>query len=344
MKKSKNILIIRTDRIGDVVLTLPMAEILKKKYRDSKITFLLREYTEPLARNNKFIDQIITLKSDPRELSFSEINEIFKNQNFNMVFVVSPEPKLALAAFINRVNVRIGSGYRWYSFLFNRKIYEHRKYGRKHELEHNIEMLKSIGINHQITTKNVHFNIHSDIKSGQIVQNWLKSKNLGNGLKTVIVHPGSGGSAVDLPINSMKELVFKLASELNINLIISGSKAEIDLCNDVKGKSNAIVVAGEFNLEEFIALIANSDMLIANSTGPIHIAAALGKWVVGFYPKVASCSETRWGPYSKKKIIFEPETDCRNCTVKQCAETKCMNSININKVFEQIKSIIEKKK
>ena len=103
--------------------------------------------------------------------------------------------------------------------------------------------------------------------------------------------------------------------------------------------NNFINLAGKFDLSQLIAVINKSDLLIANSTGPIHIAAALGKNVIGFYPKIAACSPNRWGPYTNKKNIFMPEITCSNCTKKQCEKLNCMNSININEVFEAAKKI-----
>ena len=62
MNAPKNILIVRTDRIGDVILSLPLAEIVKRKYPDCKITFLVRKYTSSLVKDNPFIDHVLLLK------------------------------------------------------------------------------------------------------------------------------------------------------------------------------------------------------------------------------------------------------------------------------------------
>ena len=58
----ENLLIVRTDRIGNVILSLPLAELVKSKYPSCKVTFLVREYTSSLIENNPFIDQILLFK------------------------------------------------------------------------------------------------------------------------------------------------------------------------------------------------------------------------------------------------------------------------------------------
>lgn len=340
MKQLKEILIVRTDRIGDVVLTLPLAGLIKKYLPDSKLSFLLRKYTEPLAAQNPYIDRIITIGDDPRKLSYSEINKVFKKYNFDAAIFVSPALKTVFAAFRNRVKIRIGSGYRWYSFLFNKKIFEHRKYGTKHELEHNIDMLKKIGITEKISPESVEFNIQPSGKSRQLVRKFIDSAGTSGSVR-IIVHPGSGGSAVDLPLAKLRELVNMISNNLDCQLFLTGASAEADICAQTAGGSKAVNLAGKLELDTLIELISRSDMLIANSTGPLHIAAALKKTVVGFFPRVPSCSVRRWGPYIDKRLIFEPEINCQKCTIKQCANLNCMDSINIGTVFEKIRETID---
>ena len=102
-------------------------------------------------------------------------------------------------------------------------------------------------------------------------------------------------------------------------------------------------MAGKLNLSELIALISLCTIFISNSTGPIHIAAALGKKTVGFYPKIRASSKERWGPYTNNKVVFEPEIECSDCTREQCEKLNCMNSINIENVKTEVKKLLSRK-
>lgn len=126
MNPPKNILIVRTDRIGDVVLSLPMAAIVKKHYPECKVTFLLRQYTKPLAENNPFIDDVIILRESNGKPSVGQNVALLKNR-FDACVVAYPTYAISLILFLSGIRTRIGTGYRWYSFLFNKKIYDHRK-------------------------------------------------------------------------------------------------------------------------------------------------------------------------------------------------------------------------
>jgi ADP-heptose:LPS heptosyltransferase len=98
-------------------------------------------------------------------------------------------------------------------------------------------------------------------------------------------------------------------------------------------------LAGLFSLSGMISLINMAEIFVSNSTGPIHIAAALNKYTVGFYPKLLACSAKRWGPYSQNSVVFTPERECKDCDREQCSNIDCMNSINMNDVFAHIQKI-----
>ena len=142
--------------------------------------------------------------------------------------------------------------------------------------------------------------------------------------------------------NSLFKKSFEeMQPEHTIVLDIDKSDDEILGQMKPKGRYN-IKVAGKYNLEGLVSLINQSDLMIANSTGPIHIAAALGKYVIGFYPKIVSCSPKRWGPYTNRKIIFSPAIDCTNCTREQCRKLNCMDSIDVKEVVSAAKKLLLK--
>lgn len=343
MNRPENILIVRTDRIGDVVLTLPAAGKIKKHFPQSTVSFLLRQYTKSLCENNSYINEIITLDEVEGKIKvFSNIGKIKKK--FDTAIVAYPTFRIALILFLAGIKTRIGSGYRWYSFLFNKRIYEHRKISAHHELEYNIRLLRAIGIDDEVSPADVHFNLQSSEKSRQSVEKELLQRDVNLSKRLIIVHPGSGGSSIDLPYDRMKRLIELMAQELDIEILITGNYNEKELCESLVVNRKTKNLSGLFELPELIALIEKSDLMIANSTGPIHIAAASGKFVIGFYPKIVSCSDKRWGPYTVNKKIFSPTIACSDCTRKTCEELDCMKSINIDEVFETVKLFLDQLK
>ncbi|MBK8661885.1 MAG: glycosyltransferase family 9 protein [Ignavibacteriales bacterium] len=326
----KKIVLVRYDRIGDVVLTLPMAEVLKQR-GDCELIFLGRDYTRVLAEASPYIDGFISWDELKNNSPFA-ISKKLKKFNFDEVYIVSPGFKIALAFFLAGIKKRTGTGYRWYSFLFNNKVFEHRKTAQKNELEYNLSMLGWQG--------DYHF--PPDFFAG--IPKFKRFSPDKTKIITII-HPGSGGSAADLPLETFRELTSGLCKDGRFDVYLTGSREEIGKCQVVRGESSAKILAGELELDELISFIKEGDLFISNSTGPLHIAAAAGSFTVGFYPRVVQCSVERWGPYTDKKLIFKPEIGCSDCTLKQCARLECMKSINsdnilaaIDKKFVEIKN------
>ena len=337
MIEPKNILIVRTDGIGDVVLSLPLAGLIKKYYPDCKVTFLLRNYTKELTDEHPNINEVIIIKENNGKIPVSSNVNQLKKKSFDSCIVVYPTLVTALIVYLSRINIRVGSGYRWYSFLFNRRVYEHRQYAEKHELEFNVSLLKIFGINESVTPNNVKFDIKINPTTLESVKKKLSNYGVDLTKKIIIAHPGSGGSAVDLPLEKFAEIVSSLNNLEKAAVIVTGSENENEICDLISGDSNVINLAGKLNLSELAALISCCSVFISNSTGPIHIAAALGIFTIGFYPKILACSAKRWGPYTTKKAVFMPEIECENCTREQCERIDCMNSINYEGVIKEVK-------
>ncbi len=340
MIEPKNLLIVRTDRLGDVVLSLPLARVVKENFPNCKITFLVRNYTKDLLYNHPFIDDIIILKEESNKILINENISNIKKYRFDTSVIVYPTFQTSLIIFLSKIKYRIGTGYRWYSFLFNKKVYEHRKYAEKHELEFNINLLKIFGIKKDVNKENVKFDLVVDNSAKLKIDEILNKNDLKPGKKIIIIHPGSGGSSVDLPVEKFKVLINKLKEIPEVQIILTGAQSEVGICNELKLYDEIINLAGKLGLKELIALIDRAKIFIANSTGPIHIAAALNKYTIGFYPKVLACSPQRWGPYSRKSFIFMPKINCENCTTEQCAELNCMNSIEMDEVYSEIKKML----
>ncbi|OGU75809.1 MAG: ADP-heptose--LPS heptosyltransferase [Ignavibacteria bacterium RBG_16_34_14] len=335
----QNLLIVRTDRIGDVILSLPLAGIVKKHFPDCKVTFLVRDYTRELVENHPYIDNILTLKEENGRVSIKNNIAEIKKYNFDSSIIVYPTFATSLIIFLSGIKNRIGTGYRWYSILFNEKVYEHRKYAERHELEFNVNLLRKFNIDERVNPANVRFNIYINPESDKKIKRELKENSIDPVKPIIIFHPGSLGSSIDLPIEKFKELIHLVNDKTGFQIIITGSRNERELCEKLVLNNRINNLAGKFSLSEMISLINLSGIFVSNSTGPIHIAAALNKYTIGFYPKILACSAKRWGPYTQKAIVFIPEIDCENCDREQCNDLSCMSSINVMNVFAEIEKI-----
>jgi lipopolysaccharide heptosyltransferase II len=337
------ILIVRTDRIGDVILTLPMAQVIKQFFPSSRVAMLIQRYTSELVEDSHVVDRILYYDDGKHQLPFFHLVSTLRTEKFDVVFHTHPRFRLALMTWIAGIRQRVGTGYRWYSFLFNRKVYEHRKDAKYHELEYNLHLLEAIGIS--VANGSVSPQLEIKPFAVQKVQAVLDSFGVRKTNQLVILHPGSGNSARDWRKEKFAELASQLRNIPSVKVIITGGKKEhalVDEVTNMAGK-DVLKIVDKLNLHEYAALLKRSALFIANSTGPIHIAAAVGTPVIGLYPQVTPLSANRWGPYTDKKTIFTPAgkpADCNKCVKKHYLACECMDSISVEDVYRAAVSYI----
>jgi heptosyltransferase III len=308
LQGNRKILINRTDKLGDVILTLPLIAEVSRIFPDSKIHFLVRRYVKELIENYPPIDNLIFIDDFK---SNSDFISYLKKEDYNIVINVFPRFNLAYSFFRAGIKCRIGTGYRWYSFLFNKKLYEHRKYAEKHESEYNIDLLGLI-------TDRARYNRNFFFSYTDYNKNKLFDKFKSNGINInedyIIVHPGSKGSAKDWSVDNFKLYIKKFLEKfLNTKVVLTGIQVEENVLNEIyysvpdESKHRVINLCGKLNLKELIIFIDNSKLFISNSTGPIHIAGALNKNIIGLYPNRVPMTETRWKPLSDNAVILKPQ-------------------------------------
>ncbi|MBS1518272.1 MAG: glycosyltransferase family 9 protein [Bacteroidetes bacterium] len=306
-KSVRNILITRTDRLGDVILTLPLVSCMRKIFPDAEIYLLVKFYLKDLLENYKGADGIIY--SDDPEYHVP-LKKILKEKKIDIAVNVKPEFSQALDFYTAGVKYRIGSAYRWFSFLYNCKVYEHRRNSDKHESELNLNLIRNF-FNEDCNSDDIHFNISEDNRRSLNLR--LKETGLNPDDKYIVVHPGSGSSAKDLSPEQFKALVRELGSEFTeYKIVLTGITGESELINGITAGQenfNIINLCGMLNLGELMILIDQSSLFISNSTGPIHIAGALNKKLIGFYPNKKPMDAGRWGPTGGNKIILSPGED-----------------------------------
>lgn len=336
----ENILIVRTDRIGDVVLALPLIDALRSAYPSARISFLVRLYTKALVEGHEHVSTILTYDHSNGPKSFWSMLSEIRKEKFDLAIVAYPRFRIAFLLWLAGIPARVGTGYRWYSFLLNRRVYEHRKSGAKHEFELNLSLLRVLG-DWDFSALRPRISISQQAQRAAVAERERLGLRVDEAF--AILHPGSGGSARDWsPVN-----FGKLARELNkegLRVVVTGVESEENLVNEVvkHAGDGSLVSLGRLNLQELAAFIQSASVFVSNSTGPLHIAAAVGTPVVGFYPPIPACRPERWGPVTDAKAVFVPDRDrCRRCKGGPCQGVECMDQIEVPHVMEAIHALLK---
>ena len=324
----QRILISRTDNIGDVILTLPMAALIKEKYPNSKIIFLGKKYTKPIIDICTNIDEIYDWDEIKKK---SDIENEFNKINCDTIIHVFPNKEIAKYAKKSGIKNRIGTNRRLFHWIYcNKNITLSRKKSNLHESQLNLKLLTPLNINTELNINQISKLFGLKIKNKLPEKfNYLIDPSKFN----LILHPKSKGSAREWGIDNFVTLANSLP-EKSFKVFFSGSTEESNFIksNIISRCPSAIDVSGLFNLNEFISFIDLCDGLIANSTGPLHIASALGKNTIGLYPPIEAMAPKRWAPIGihAQYLIGNNISKNEYCDIKCTIQKKCLCMENIS--------------
>ena len=328
-----NVLIVRPDGIGDVILSLPVASQLKQLVPGVKTGFLTSPVVAPVLERHPDVDYVRTIRwTDP----LRELRAVFSD-GVDVTIFLKPFRRLMWAAFLARVPVRVATGYRWYSLLANRRVYEHRSDFSKHESKYNVGLLTGLGLRPGEPIRPALCVTGPERDEAEI--RWGKLP-----LPRVVVHPG-GGQARRWRPEHYRELTFALARQ-GYGVTLTGNQAEkIQFAQEALtpallpiGLNNLM---GQLSVRELMAMIATAQVVVSGSTGPAHLAAAVGVPTVSLYDPRRNNLPTRWKPLGTGVLLRPDVPTCEKCIHEACPYWDCLDRIDVNRVAMIVDSVVE---
>jgi heptosyltransferase-3 len=330
----KKIIISRIDSIGDVVLTLPVAGILKKLLPECEIIFLGKSYTKDIGASCEFIDQFIEWDNILKLDQVSRI-QLIQNLQADAIIHVFPVKAISKLAKQAKIPIRIGTTGRFYHYLTcNRLIALSRRRSKYHEAQLNLKLIQPFGSNGAITIKDIQENYgfaNRHLLRTEIKQLVVKDKF------NLVLHPKSKGSAREWGLANYSELI-QILPENRFRIFITGTLEDGLLIKKdlIDFHPNIIDLTGKLSLKELISFINEADGMAAASTGPLHIAAALGKHALGLYPPIKPMHPGRWAPLGKRAEYLVLDKKCSKCRNKNNCD--CLEGITPLNVKNKILS------
>lgn len=326
--------IFRTDRIGDVLLTLPVAAAIKRQYPSARVLFCAQEYTSELVRLCPDVDEVVAIPDRDVPLFSADFAARLRAQRIDTAVFAFPRPGLLLAAARAGIAVRVGTAYRWYSPLFTHRRREHRRGGGGHERDYNLALLQQLGID--VSSPTIpQLRITEALDAA--ARNLLTGAGIDSASRFVVLHPGSGGSAKDWPPEYFGELAAGLLrADPGLRVLLTGTRKEEALVQRVLSLAGegATAFTADIPLQMLAAVLARAALVVANSTGPLHIAAAVGRPVIGLYPFQRDCHPRRWGPLGVADVFTPPvQEGCPRCAEENCDEHDDMRRIPVQDVL-----------
>jgi heptosyltransferase-2 len=342
MANHKRILVVRTDRIGDVVLATPLIRALRQTFPNAFIAAMVRPYTRDVLQNNPSLNEIIEddyAGTDKGARGFWRQVERLKAYGFDTALLLLPTERAAWMLFFAGIKHRITTSMRLYTVLTGmRSVLRHKYHPLRHEADYCLDLGRRIGVQTDDLSTEVFLAGEEKKKSKEI----LFSRGAKDTDTLLGIHPGSGRSSPNWPVERYAELAARFASRANLKIVVTGGDNEILFWNHFERlkSGNIINLIGKLTLRQLMSTISHYDCLFSPSTGPMHIAAALKVPTVSLFTPLPACSPQLWGPKgNRSEILLPPEGFCQvKCEIdpKKCT----LGGIEVESAYEAILKVL----
>lgn len=326
----RKILIIKPSAIGDVVHTLPILNLLRRRFPSAKISWLLTPACVGLLDGHPQLDEIILFDrrrfgKSWRDLSAaSELISFaadLRARKFDLVIDLQGLLRSGWLTWQTGAAARVGfANAREFASL----AYTHRvkvSTDEQHAIERYLSIAEALGCGRTP----VEFTFATDSADRDFATTLLAGMD-----RFAVLLPGTNWATKRWPVEYFAELVQPLREKWNLQTVIAGGPDVQPLAAKIPGARD---LTGKTNLRQLTALLESAAIVIANDSGPMHIASALGKRLVTLF---GPTNPTRTGPYGRPDTVTRIDIPCSPCYSRTCSHQSCMQWLTPQIVLRQI--------
>ena len=327
------LLIIRNDRVGDLLLSLPALEYARKVFPETEISVLASSRTASLLRGNAHVDRVLL---DDGKSSARVLGAQLRQHVFDAAIAIFTNTRNCLAVWHAGIPLRVAWAHKPVGLLLgNRRVWIRRSHPPIHETEFALAFVRRLR-----TVAGVPLfppSITVDPDALRRVELRIRS-DLGDQGPCFGVHPGSYGSTYNWPAQRYLELASQLAAYGRV--VVTGGPGEREMLADmqaqlVPGLRSRVAFYHEFDLQELAAAISQLDVLTVSNTGPMHLAGVLGTPLVALFSAHPAHSAAKWEPFGQRKTILQaPLLPGERAEIPPGASLEHMCRISVDEVVQ----------
>jgi len=332
------ILVINTKFLGDLIISSPGIRSLRKKYPDAELVLLVRKGYEDSMRNNPYINRIIPFDFGLKKRNiFSRIageigfiNKIRK-EKFDAVISLHPGDRIAFLSFFSNAKIRIAPRKQSFNYLFN--VLVDVEEDTISYLDYYNKLISAFTKN-EVEGKTEFLITDQD-------KNWagelLSSAGVNKNDILVGIHPGASEPTKIWPAENFSGLIKRLLTAGNMKVLLIAGPGENEIVEKITGSyaGKNLIVYNSDNINRTAALMAETDLFIANDTATRHLSVALKIPVVALMPddnricwNFYDGTEKHYHIYGKRQY--------------PSGETPYLGEITIDQVFEKVREVLQR--
>lgn len=330
----KRILIIRTDRIGDVVLSTPTITAARKAFPNAYIAVMVSPQTREIVNGNPSLNEVIAYdkKGVFQTLCFAKY---LKNKKFDLALILHSTNRVNLISFLAGIPKRVGYARGKMDFLLTDRLPYKKRLGEKHEAEYSLDVLRSIGVDARISQLVMPVRKENE----ENIDGLLKESGLGQGERIIVLHPGASCISKMWPQENFARVADILVEKFDARILLVSAPEHVRIGEGVRGlmKNRPVFLCGETSLGDLAALFKRTNLFISNDSGPVHIACAIGVPVISIFGrKDIGLSPERWGPLGNRSVALHKDVGCIQCLAHNCNKGfLCLKSVTVEEVIEK---------
>ena len=340
----KRILVIRLDRIGDVVLSTPVVQALRQKFPHAFIAMMVRRACRDLVQGNPYLNEVILYDKEVEHRgiwSTIRFARSLRRYEFDAALVLHPSNRSHWIPRLAGIPVRIGYD-RKSPWLLTHRLPHRKQEGARHEALYCLDMLRVFGI--EANDPRPHVPIQAAANSR--IETLLAEASVDPSARLVAIHPSASCVSKRWMPQRFAEVADRLIAQQGARICLIADEPGAMYAHQVAQATRhpALNLAGQLSLAELAALLRHCRLLISNDSGPVHIAAAVGTPVVDIFGRnQRGLSPQRWKALGDGHVVLHKEVGCVTCLAAECdIGFLCLTELSADEVYAAAVSVLSR--
>jgi heptosyltransferase-2 len=341
----RRILVIRLDRLGDVVLSTPALQALRQHFPHAFIAMMVRPPCRDVVEGHPALNDVLLYDKDGRHRRVPATVRFarqLRRYDFDTALILHPSNRSHWIPWLARIPVRIGYN-RKSARLLTHRVPHRKQEGEQHEAVYTLELLQVFGITPNGPPR-PRISIHP--AAVKRVERVLAEHAVQPTERLLALHPSASCVSKRWMPERFAEVADRLITEQGVRICLVAGEDDVPYADQVAHAMRRPVVnlAGKLTLGELAALLRRCRCLVSNDSGPVHVAAAVGTPVVDIFGRnQRGLSPLRWGPLGDGHVVLHKEVGCVTCLAHNCdIGFLCLTSLTVEEVYRAAVSVLER--
>lgn len=339
----KRVLLVRLDRVGDVVLSTPVIKAVRDALPESYIAFMACPHAREILEGNPYLNEVIIYDKEGVHRSIlgnlKFISEL-RGKRFDIAMILHPTARTHIITALAAIPERIGYDKKC-GALLTKRIPHTKQFGLKHEIDYNLGLLQYIGI--ELGGEKTLYMPVRDESEKKVEEIFVK-----NGIKdsdrVVVVNPGASCPSKRWGSAAFARVCDRLVEKRGAKVVVIAGPSDKAFGDEVASSMTApcVNLSGETSVGDVASVLRRSRLFISNDSGPVHISCAVGTPVIVIFGRRdRGLSPVRWGPSGGKDVYIHKDVGCEVCLAHDCGlGFKCLEAITVDEVASAAEKLL----